>query len=78
MLDGVKLPVVLRPLPKNAHENQNEVTSTVTMAIPASHKKLDAGGGTRYQLMGPCYVDGIMHGELMKGAPSKGSYLELS
>ena len=75
-LDGVKLPVVLRPLSKNAHESQEEVTRPSTTAIPASHKKLDDGSGTRYQLMGTCYLDGIMHVELMKGAPSEGSYLE--
>ena len=52
------------------------VTVPGTTVIPASHKKLDAGHGTQYQLMGPYYVDGIVHGELMKRAPSEGSYLE--
>ncbi|KAK4169856.1 heterokaryon incompatibility protein-domain-containing protein [Cladorrhinum sp. PSN259] len=77
VLDGVKLPVVLRPLPKNAREGVEEVTGTGTTAMPVSDQKRSARSSTRYELMGPCYVDGMMHGELMKRSRGESRYLEL-
>ncbi|KAK4107643.1 hypothetical protein N656DRAFT_802552 [Canariomyces notabilis] len=78
VLDGVKLPVVLRPLSKKGNEHVEEEAGTGSTAIPVSSKRFSGGSSSRYQLIGPCYIDGIMHGELMKGRPSEGNYLELS
>ncbi|KAH7313988.1 heterokaryon incompatibility protein-domain-containing protein [Stachybotrys elegans] len=61
ILDGVKIPVVLRSLSKSVYESEEKVKGT----------------GIKYELIGPCYINSIMQSELNNSKLYNKEFLEL-